>query len=400
MRILNIIASLDPTHGGPIDGALRLAEIWQRQGHHVAVATMDATDADYLPATLPVFALGPAALDPSAGRPPLWKRFRYAPAMVPWLRGHVREYDVAIVHALWNYSTMAARRVLVGGDTPFFVFPHGALDPWFRSEYPLKHRAKSVLWSLNEGALFNAADGVLFTTEEERRLADGMFQPYRPVSHVVGFGSADAPADEQRQVAAFHAAVPAIGDRDFLLFLSRIHPKKGCDLLVDAFADIADANPGLDLVIAGPDQVGWTEDLRVRADRRGVGARIHWPGMLVGDAKWGAFRACEAFVLPSHSENFGIVVAEALSCGKPVLISDKVNLWREVAADGAGRVEPDTATGTRALLEAHLAASANQKAAMAHSARRCFETRFRFEAAADRMMALFEQAYRGRGPTT
>ncbi|MFN6996501.1 MAG: glycosyltransferase, partial [Aquincola tertiaricarbonis] len=115
-----------------------------------------------------------------------------------------------------------------------------------------------------------------------------------------------------------------------------------------------------------------------------------WPGMLQGDLKWGAFHAAEAFVLPSHQENFGIAVAEALGCGVPVLISDKVNIWREIEADGAGLVAPDTAEGTAQLLQRWLALSSAERAAMRDRARGCFAQRFTVEAMADSLLSVLQ----------
>ena len=88
--------------------------------------------------------------------------------------------------------------------------------------------------------------------------------------------------------------------------------------------------------MAGPDQQNWSSELQGMAQEAGLSDRVHWPGMLTGYAKWGAFYASEAFVLPSHQENFGIAVAEALGCGRGVLLSDKVNIAAQIVADGAG----------------------------------------------------------------
>src|SRR5262249_23386297 len=139
--------------------------------------------------------------------------------------------------------------------------------------------------------------------------------------------------------------------KSFILFLSRIHPKKGCDLLIKGFAEVFGADPTKLLVIAGPDQVGWKLELERLVSDSGLQGRVLWPGMLMGDAKWGAYRCCEAFALPSHQENFGIVVSEALACGKPVLISNRVNIWKEIREDGAGLVEDDTERGSSSMLE-------------------------------------------------
>ena len=117
-------------------------------------------------------------------------------------------------------------------------------------------------------------------------------------------------------------------------------------MLIDAFAKVAADDPELHLVMAGPDQQQWSAELQQTAAKAGIAARIHWPGMITGDAKWGAFYGAEAFILPSHQENFGIAVAEAMACGTPVLLSDKVNIAEEIANDGAGFMEPDTPDGT------------------------------------------------------
>ncbi len=167
--------------------------------------------------------------------------------------------------------------------------------------------------------------------------------------------------------------------------------KKGCDLLIDAFAQAASSDPALHLVMAGPDQSGLQARLAQRARALGIADRITWTGMVAGDLKWGAFRASEAFVLPSHQENFGIAVAEALACGVPVLISDKVNIWREIEADRAGLVAPDTLDGTRGLLRTWLALSEPEKQAMSARAARCFAERFEITEAAKSLIRVLSE---------
>lgn len=140
-------------------------------------------------------------------------------------------------------------------------------------------------------------------------------------------GTATPAGDSQAQRQIFLDHFPQLDNKRLLLFLSRIHVKKGCDLLIEAFAEVA-SDDSLHLVIAGPDQIGWQADLQKQAKQLGIEQKITWTGMLSGDLKWGAFHATEAFLLPSHQENFGFVVAEALACEVPVLISNKVNIWQ------------------------------------------------------------------------
>lgn len=371
MRVLRLIETSNPAYGGPIEGSLRFGEIWASHGHRQDLLTLDAPEErhikDYPGEIIPI---GP----PRDNK--LLHRYRYAPTMVAWLQKHAKEYDAILVSGLWRYLARGARVGLAKVNTPYFVLPHGMLDPWFRRTYPLKHLGKQISWWWAEGPLLAGATNVLFTSAEEMHLAERSFWPYNIKGKVIGYGTSDIIGDPSVQSAAFKAVLPALNGRRYLLFLSRIHRKKGCDLLVDAFSRISTKRPDLDLVIAGPDQSGLVEGLRQSAEQFGIASRVHFPGMLKGDVKYGAYRNAEAFVLPSHQENFGIVVAEALAAGTPVLISDKVNIWREIEADCAGLVAADTFEGTVSLLEKFLEIDKTELAKLKIRARKCFLDRF------------------------
>ena len=183
-----------------------------------------------------------------------------------------------------------------------------------------------------------------------------------------------------------------------VLAIGRLARTKGCDLLIEAFARAAARDPALQLVMAGPDQIGWQNELAANAAQRGISGRISWVGMLGGDDKWGAFRSADAFVLPSHQENFGIAVVEAMACGLPVLISDQVNIWREIEADGGGLVEPDDLDGTVRLLHRWLDLSTAQRDAMRERAREGFQSRFLITASTTRLIAVLSTAARLAAP--
>jgi glycosyltransferase involved in cell wall biosynthesis len=373
-RVLQLIGSLAPAIGGPAEVVHQLARLLGEQNIEMEVATLDQPGADFL-AALPFqsHALGrPAGTDRWAQTMLPWVRYRYSADYPQWLKANLHRFSAVIVHGLWTYTTMGAVGPLLKDRTPYVVFTHGALDPWFQRAYPLKHSVKQLVWWASDGRLLNGARHVLFTTEEEKHLARNAFVPYAVDERVVGYGVPDPPAANAQQAEAFARSVPGVKGQRYLLYLSRIHPKKGCDLLVRAFACIAASDPDLHLVIAGPDETNWRPALVRMAEAAGVADRIHWPGMLKGEAKWGAFRGCEAFILPSHQENFGIVVAEALACGKPTIISDRVNIWREIESFGAGIVRPDTLEGTEAALRAWAAQTPAEKQAMGAAARTCF----------------------------
>jgi glycosyltransferase involved in cell wall biosynthesis len=268
------------------------------------------------------------------------------------------------------------------------------LDPYFKNAFPAKHAKKWVYWLLAEYWVLRFASRVLFTCDAESHLAQQSFWLHRWTPQVVPFGAIPPTGDRETQRESFFAACPEVRGKRFLLFLGRIHPKKGCDLLVDAFVKLAEREPELDLVMAGPDPLEWRAALEKGAVAAGVASRIHWPGMLRGDAKWGAFVAADAFVLPSHQENFGIAVAEALACGTPVLLSDKVNIASEIAADGAGLMEQDTAEGTRRLLARWTGMSKQAREAMGASALVCFTKRYDMRENARAVARLFEHGGR------
>lgn len=374
LRILHVIGSADAASGGPIEGIIRQEEVTR----HLASRDVVALDLPSAPDTgedpFRIYRLG-EALPPLPGLGAL-RHYGYTSKLIPWLRENASQYDVVIVNGLWNFAALACSLTLPKANSKYFVFPHGMMDPWFKKAYPLKHLAKILFWLLVEGRLLAGAQKVFFTSEEERRLARGQFPLWRYSEQVVGYGTGVPPAASSVQRAAFQATALALGDRPYLLFLSRIHRKKGCDLLIDAFAKIAGQRPELQLVIAGPDQEGLVSVFQERARALGIADRIHWPGMLKGDAKWGAYRGAEAFILPSHQENFGIVVAEAMACGAPVLITNKVNIWREIEAAGGGLVENDDADGAESLLRRWLGMNDTQKAAMRDAALQAFKSHF------------------------
>ena len=378
MRLLHIIPSVNPQGGGPMEGVRQRGLRLQELGHSVEVLTLDDPQAAFVSSfPLPVHAMGPGK-----------GSYQYSAKLQPWLLAHARSYDAIVVNGIWQYHSFGAWRALARMGVPYFVFTHGMLDPWFKHSYPLKHLKKWLYWPWGDYRVLRDAQAVLFTSEDERVLARQSFWLYRAREAVVSYGTKSPPTHAAQLRAQFLAAHPDLQGKRVLLFLSRIQEKKGCDLLIEAFAKVADQDPALHLLMAGPDQTGWVAELKALAQARGVASRISWPGMLQGDTKWGAFYSAEAFVLPSHQENFGIAVAEAMGCGLPVLISDKVNIWREIQADGAGIVNSDTVEGTVQTLKQWLGMKPDAQQAMGLQAKRSFEARFTVDAMAASLLAI------------
>jgi len=389
MRILHVIDSVNPVSGGPIEVVKQLARCITADGANtVEIASTDPPDAPYLKdVPVPVHACG-AGLLSHGGRG--LRTYAHSPRLRSWLRANHQNYDCLVVNGLWTYVSRLTRLVLRNSDVPYVVVPHGMLDPWSTHTDTLKYLKKRVYWFLNEQKVLRDARAVVFTCEEERLLARHSFRSYSISECVIVNGTARPPGNEVLQNSAFFDRYPDLRGKRLLTQIGRIHPKKGCDLAIEAFAKVLGGDPDWRLVIAGPDQVGLQKQLRSIAEKLNVSSRITWTGMLQGDLKWGAIRASEALLLPSHQENFGIVVVEALACGVPVLISNKVNIWREIEHDGSGIARNDDLEGTCDLLRSWLSMTVEERAEMRRRAENCFTRRFEITRTAEILLALLK----------
>lgn len=368
MRILQIINSTDPAGGGPIEAICQAAKAVEKRGHTMEIACVDAPDSAWLDA-LPVttHALGPTV-----------SPYRYSHRLLPWLRRHASAYGCAILNGIWLYPSYGAWKALRPLDVPYFVYTHGLLDPAHKRVFPMRHVKKAVSWLATERRVLDDARAVFFTCERERSAAQRAFWPPQDRDNgvILPYCIAAPPSDEDRQQAAFLSRFGHLKGKRRLLFLSRVHPKKGCDIAIEAFARVSMKDPDLHLIIAGPGDRSYVLHLQRLAAARQVADRITWTGMLTGDMKWGAFRCAELFLLPSHHENFGIAVVEALACSLPVLISEAINIAPTIAADRAGLVCRDDVASVTQALECWWDLTISERACMRQCALDCFRKRY------------------------
>jgi glycosyltransferase involved in cell wall biosynthesis len=338
----------------------------------------------------------------------------YNRRLIPWLNENLRIYNAVIVHGIWQWHSFATwfaiwlRRKKGLPSPAYFVMPHGMLDPWFQraKSRRLKAIRNWFYWMLLEHRVIRDAKAILFTCDEELRLARTTFENYQPQREVkVGLGVEKPPAKTQEMTQAFHHSLPTLDPQaPYFLFLSRIHPKKGVDLLIKAYAaiiadrlDLQSENREGDnvssfpaLVIAGPVlESSYGEHIKDLAADLCPPNTVFFPGMLQGNAKWGALYGCDAFVLPSHQENFGIAVVEALACNRPVLISNQVNIWREIESSQGGLVAEDTPDGTSKLLRQWLQMTAEEKSTI--EPRVCFQKHFEIRGAAENLSKTLKE---------
>ena len=368
MRLLHVISSLDPRLGGTVEAVRAFSAEQARQGHAVAVLTLDAPGQVYFERfSVPVMALGPSR----AG-------FSYNAKLAAWMRRHGAEYDAAVLHGIWEYAVLGAWRGLRGGPTPFFVYPHGMLDPYFE-QFRLKHIKKVIYWRLWLGRIFREAAAVLYTAREEQRLGELSFQPYAAHGLITPLGTA---APEPAGKSEFLERFPELAGCRMALFLGRNHPKKGLDESIGALAALAPEFADLRLVIAAAREEFEEQRLNALALQLGVRERLVWTGFLSGAQRAGALSAAGLFVLPSHGDNFALAAVESMACGVPIAITRKVNIWREVERYEAGLIDDDSVEGTARSMRRWLAMTPEQWRQMSQNARRCFAECFEIGAAA------------------
>ncbi len=387
MKILRVINSMNPVNGGPCQGIRNTVPQIASLGHSSDVVCLDHPDDAWIGKdAFKVVAVGKAS-----------GPWAYHQALLPWLIEHLSEYDAVIIHGLWQYHSYAVVKASKaikksGNHVPkVYVMPHGMLDPYFQNAPGRKLKAirNSIFWHLIESKVINSADGILFTCQEELELAAQTFNNYHPKAvYNIGYGILPPPLKDSIDNEAFYHVCPDAQHQSFILFLSRIHEKKGVDLLLKAFDKVSNSSNAPLLVVAGPGiDTDYGKLLQgIVAQSEFLKSNVRFVGMLQGEVKWSAFYNCEAFILPSHQENFGIAVVEAMACAKPILISDKVNIWQEIKNSHAGFVENDTENGTENLLNKWCASNSEERKSMGNNALSAFQKYFTVEQAAHNLI--------------
>lgn len=385
LRILHAIGTVNPASGGPLEGVRQISSINQSYGHVPEVLSLDDPASPWVHQLgLKVHAMGPA-----------YTAYGYCPRLVEWLRTNRHNYDVVIINGIWGYNAFGVWRALRHTDTPYYVYTHGMLDPWFKYRYPWKHLKKWLFWPWAVFPVLRDARGVLFTCDEERRLARESFWLYDCNEIVVSYGTPGVPDLETDYAAGFLEKRPELKAYRRFIFLGRVHPKKGPDIIIKTLARLQASGywdpHSMRLIMAGPAEGAYAEKLQALARRLGVEESISWTGMLLGDDKWGALQCAEAFLLPSHQENFGIAVAESLSVSVPVLITKAINIWALIAGEGAGTVGEDTVESFERQMINWLELPPAQVAKMRQQARRCFQKHYTSKHAAVSMLSNIYQ---------
>jgi glycosyltransferase involved in cell wall biosynthesis len=386
LNILHVIASVDPALGGLSAVVRERGVALMKLGHNVEILTFDDQKSHFLHNyPIKVYAIGPGFFN-----------YRLNVRAIPWIIKNSKKYDAIVVEGIWSFHSLATLVAYFFSKFEYYVCIHGMLGPWFKKNFPIKHIKKYFYWIAIEYWLLRNATAVLYGCEEERRLARSSFYIYKAIEAISTYG-ADRPSNFIYSTStAFRNKFPSLGQSPYLIFLGRIHPVKGCDQLIEAFFELSQNNNDIKLVIAGPDSNGNIDFLKMLSSRLGINDKIIFTGLISGVLKWEALHGAEAFVLPSHHENFSISTVEALSCGLPVLISKEVNIWEYIDQAGAGLCFDDNVKSLQDALLHWASLGFDARSAMAASAMNLYKNSFTAYRMAKDLEEVFESVNKTR----
>lgn len=325
--------------------------------------------------------------------PPLapLREFALAPALARWLRGHLREWDLLHVHALFSWPSSWGMAIARRQRHPYLIHCLGQLQPWSLGQSPWRKRLFLALIersNLDGAAALQATSA--FEAEDFQRL--GLHPPSLDLPLGVDLPVLDPGFRDQLETQ-----LPLLDPSAArLLFLSRLHPKKQLEVLLEALARLRGQAPARtwQLLIGGSGEPAYVAQLQDLATRLGVADRCHWLGFVSGERKQTLLQGCDWFVLPSAAENFGIAVAEALAAATPVILSPQVGIAAAVEAAGAGLICEATPAPLAATLATALAAPRELFAA---AARRLAEDRLAWPAVSRRLIEAYGGILRRNG---
>jgi Glycosyltransferase len=349
LKVLHVIPAVAPRYGGPSQVIFEMCRALRQQGADVLIATTDADGSGHLAVQYGQ----PIAFQdmPTIFFKRQWsERFGYSRPLARWLDRQVASFDVVHIHAVFSHPCIAAARACRRHRVPYIVRPLGSLDPWSMRQ---KAWRKRLMWRIAAESMLRGAAAIHYTTRDEQQLAESSLSLQGGV--VIPLGIDLRSLQAATAAASFLERHAALDSYPYVLALSRIHPKKNIELLLDVFLSLAE-QPNLShwrLVIAGDGEADYVASLQTLVRQRPNGDKVIFTGWLDGIEKRAALQSASLFALPSRQENFGIAVVESLACGVPAIVSEHVNLAPEIASHNAGWVTAlDADEFSRTLAEA------------------------------------------------
>ena len=362
IKVLRIVTSLDPKFGGPsktiIDSSIALSN----QGFKIDILTADLRNSNFFKSTnIRIINKGPR-----------FGNYALNFKLFNWLSKHRNDYDLFIVHGIWEFNTLIARILL---KKKYFVFTHGQLDPFFKSNL-IKKIKKQIYWHLIEKKNLLLSRSLILTSEGEKKSLKHTFVNTNGIRKtIVRYGINQPKFNKNKALRYFYKKFPNLKNKRFLLFLGRFHEKKGCDILIESIKKLSDQNINIKVLLAGPNS-NYKKKLMDLSDSYRLKNNIFWSDIILDNLKWGAISASIGMVLPSHGENFGVALVESLSCSKPILTTNKVNIFPEILKFRSGYISKDETDDYIKILKKFSKLKKNQLLKFGQNAQKCFKSSF------------------------
>ena len=330
MKILHVIHTTNPQSGGPVEV---LKQLFKHENKNKIITEILSSDnkiySKNLKNDLPKIN--------TVGKQSFF--FNYNSKLKIWLKKNINKYDLIIVHGIWSYHNFAVMNVAKKFNKPYFVFMHGAMNPWLNKFLTFKYLKKKIFYFFFQKKFLLNARSVLFTTHDEMENAKKEFDLSGVKKKNIGYGILGNQSFKEFEKKKFLLKFSQFRGKKILLYLGRIHEIKGLDILIKSFLNMYKNNNNYHLVIAGPSSKKYLKYLKSLTNEGEK--NITWLKDVYGQKKWDLFNVCDFFCQPSHNESFGITIVEALSSKKPVIISNKVNIYKTIKKYKAGFVVND-----------------------------------------------------------
>ena len=362
IKILRIISSLDPRFGGPsktiIDSSINLIN----EGYEVDILTHDKKNSKFSKnKNIKIINKGPAL-----------GNYRFNLKLFFWLLKNRIFYDIFIIHGLWEFNSLIGRFLLKNN---YYIFSHGQLDPFFKTQI-FKKIKKQLYWFLFEKKNLFFSKSLLLTSENEKKLLKNTFVNTRDIKKtVIKYGIEKPIFNKKKSMKIFYKRFPQLKNKKFFLYLGRFHKKKGCEILIKSIKKMIDNNLEVYVFLAGP-QNSHKDDLKALSKKYNLSNNLIWSDIILNEMKWGAILASEAMVLSSHGENFGVSLVESLSCSKPILTTNKVNIFREIEKFKAGFISNNNVNSFYNILIKFKNLNKDRISLMNRNSLKCFNENF------------------------
>lgn len=395
MRVLQIVPSISLVYGGPSQMVLGLSKALAARGVKLTILTTNSNgDAGQPPLDVPLdrpveqhgYKIRYFPCSP-------FKRYKFSFDLLKWLKQHAKDFDIAHIHALFSPFSSTAAFVSRQQKLPYILRPLGTLDP---ADLQKKKQLKKIYAALLEKHNIADAAAIHFTSQEEAKISERFGAKTRDLIIPLGVnppettGETDPKFLELKQQLDFNKPI--------ILFMSRIEPKKGLDLLLPALEKLLEEGIEFQFVLAGsnPQDPGYEAKIRRQIETSTLASRTLITGFVTGGVKAGLLNAADIFALPSYYENFGIAVAEAMVAGTPVVISDRVHIWPDISGAEAGWVA-SCEVGAIASAIKNALSSSDERKRRGENAREFASKNYSWDAIALQTIEAYQNLLTGNG---